>query len=166
MARAYLPRLVDGLITDLLGELPAVLLVGPRATGKTTTALRHAATVIRLDRAAEAVAFRADPDAALRGLREPVLLDEWQVVPGVLGAVKRAVDVDPRPGRYLITGSVRADLDAVTWPGTGRLVRVPMWGLTVREVLGRISAPPFLDRLVDAGAALMPVPRDPPDLRS
>lgn len=35
--------------------------------------------------------FRADPDVALAGLPEPVLLDEWQMVPEVLGAVKRAV---------------------------------------------------------------------------
>ena len=36
-----------------------------------------------------AAAFRADPDVALAGLAEPVLVDEWQVVPEVLGAVKR-----------------------------------------------------------------------------
>lgn len=88
----YRPRLVDRTLEELMGELPATLLVGPRATGKTTTALRHAATVVRLDRPAEAVAFQADPDAALRGWKEPILLDEWQAVPGVLGAVKREVD--------------------------------------------------------------------------
>jgi predicted AAA+ superfamily ATPase len=76
-----------------LRELPALLIVGPRATGKTTTALRHAATTVRLDQPAQAAAFLADPDAALRGLEEPVLLDEWQVVPEVLGAVKRSVDM-------------------------------------------------------------------------
>ncbi len=53
---------------------------------------------VRLDRETEAVAFQADPDAALRGLPEPVLLDEWPVVPGVLGAVKRSVDAQPSPG--------------------------------------------------------------------
>lgn len=93
--------------------LPAVLLIGPRATGKTTSARRRAASVVRLDRPGEAAAFSADPDAALSGMAEPVLLDEWQAVPSVLGAVKRAVDDDPRPGRFLLTGSVRADLDAV-----------------------------------------------------
>jgi len=123
----YKPRAADRLIRELLAELPALLIVGPRATGKTTTASRHAATIIRLDRPAEAAAFSADPDAALRGLDEPLLLDEGQAVAEVLGAVKRAVDVDPRPGRYLLTGSVRADLDAPTWPGTGRLVRVPLF---------------------------------------
>lgn len=110
----YRRRLVDPLLAGLLSELPALLVVGPRATGKTTTAARHVATVVRLDREAGAAAFRADADAALRGLVEPVLLDEWQAVPGVLGAVKRAVDADYRPGRFLLTGSVGADLDAKT----------------------------------------------------
>lgn len=165
MTRGYVPRLVDTLVESLIGELPGLLLTGPRATGKTTTARMFARTVVRLDREAEAVAFRADPDAALRGLDEPVLLDEWQAVPSVLGAVKRAVDADPRPGRYLITGSARADLDAQTWPGTGRIVRVPMFGLTVREMVGHASSPPVLDRLAQGRADALAVPREPIDLR-
>ncbi|MFO1008791.1 MAG: AAA family ATPase [Planctomycetota bacterium] len=78
------------------------MILGPRATGKTTTAARFAKTVVRLDRAAEAAAFRDDPDAALDGLDPPVLLDEGQLVPEILGAVKRAVDVDRTPGRFLV----------------------------------------------------------------
>lgn len=108
LAGAYLPRLVDHHVADLFAQLPALLITGPRATGKTTTARQHAAAMIRLDRPAEAAAFQADPDAALRGQPEPLLLDEWQSVPSVLGAVKRAIDDDPRPGRFLLTGSVRA----------------------------------------------------------
>jgi predicted AAA+ superfamily ATPase len=158
----YRNRAVDPLILGLLRELPAVLIVGPRATGKTTTASRHAMTIVRLDRPGEAAAYRADPDAALRGLKEPVLLDEWQAAPEILGAVKRAVDADPRPGRYLLTGSVRAELDAETWPGTGRVVRVPMFGMTVGEQLGRLGAPLF-DRL--AHGEDLKVASDPPDLR-
>lgn len=159
----YRTRAIERLLNELLRELPALLLVGPRATGKTTTASRLAATIVRLDRPAEAAAFLADPDAALRGLEEPVLVDEWQAVPDVLGAVKRAVDSDPHPGRFLLTGSVRADLQATTWPGTGRLVRVPMYGMTIAEQLGRLEADPFLDRLTRGDD--LKVPRDPPDLR-
>lgn len=155
--------MLDGLLAELLGELPAVMMIGPRAGGKTTTAARHAASVVRLDRVLEAEAFRADPDVALREYEEPVLLDEWQQEPGVLGAVKRAVDRDPRPGRFLLTGSVRADLDAATWPGTGRVVRVAMYGMTVREQLGRADGPALLDVL--AAGDVPSVPRDPPDLR-
>jgi hypothetical protein len=159
----YVPRLVDPLLRELLAELPAIMLTGPRATGKTTTARRHASTVIRLDRRAEATAFIADADAALRGLDEPVLLDEWQAAPAVLGAVKRAVDDDPRPGRFILTGSVRADLEAQTWPGTGRVVRISMYGLSVREIRGSPGTP-FLDA-VTADTFTASVPSDAPDLR-
>jgi len=163
---AYLDRLVDALVAEFLRQLPAVLIVGPRAVGKTTTALRFARTVIRLDRDADAAAFRADPDVALHGLQEPVLLDEWQGVPSVLGALKRAVDDDPRPGRFLLTGSVRADIEADTWPGTGRLVRVAMSGLVVREVIGNIGQPGLFERIVAEGVeAAARIPTDTPDLK-
>ncbi|GBE24220.1 hypothetical protein BMS3Bbin02_00489 [bacterium BMS3Bbin02] len=160
--KEYRHRLIDPLVGDLLTELPALMVTGPRATGKTTTAARHAASIIRLDREAEAAAFRADPDAALAGLPEPVLLDEWQVVPAVLGAVKRAVDSSDRPGRFLLTGSVRADIEAEPWPGTGRVVRLAMYPLTVAEQIGRRTVP-LVDRIV-RGEALT-AGGDPPDLR-
>ncbi len=54
----YKKRLIDPLIEELLTEVPALLLVGPRATGKTTTATRYAKTIVRLDHEAEAIAFR------------------------------------------------------------------------------------------------------------
>jgi len=159
----YRRRLVDDLIERLLPELPALFIVGPRAAGKTTTAARYARTVVRLDREAEAVAFRADPDSALRGLPEPVLFDEWQLVPGVLGAIKRAVDAQPTPGRFLVTGSVRGDLEGELWPGTGRLTRVPLFGMSIREQLGNFGASPFLDRV--ARGEELPPAANTPDLR-
>ena len=160
----YVPRLADARLGELFAELPALLMVGPRATGKTTSARRHARTVVRLDSEAEAGAFRADPDAALRALATPVLLDEWQAVPGVLGAVKRAVDDETGAGRFLLTGSVHADLDTQSWPGTGRLVRVQMYGLTVRELTGQTVGQSFLERLALADLDALPPATDPPDL--
>jgi hypothetical protein len=58
----------------------------------------------------------------LAGLRPPVILDQWQEVPDLLGAVKRPVDEGPAPGRYILTGSVRAEAPtgARTGCGTGR----------------------------------------------
>jgi uncharacterized protein len=158
----YHPRLADKLLDELLRDLPAVLIVGPRAAGKTTTASRRVRTRVQLDRAAEAVAFDADPDVALAQLEEPALLDEWQQVPGILGAVKRAVVDHPRPNRYLITGSVRAELATETWPGTGRMQRLTMYPMAVREIEGQLDAPAFFDRLVAGDGPA--VPRRPPDL--
>lgn len=149
----------------MFAELPAIMIVGPRASGKTTTARQHAATVLQLDRPAEAEAVRADPDAAFRGLAEPVLIDEWQVVPSVLGAVKRTVDGDFRPGRFLLTGSVRAEIEEQSWPGTGRVIRLAMTGLTERELAGGVEGPTYLDLLADGGVDALINPSDSPDLR-
>jgi predicted AAA+ superfamily ATPase len=162
---AYTPRLIDPLVAELIEGLPAVLVVGPRAVGKTTTARQFCRSELRLDHEPTALAVQTDPDAVLRGLAEPVLVDEWQAAPGVLGAIKRAVDDDSRPGRFLVTGSVRGDLDAQTWPGTGRLVRVAMHGLTPAEILGYRKPTPFLDRVTETSGDDLPRPPDPPDLR-
>ena len=162
--KRYRPRLADERLAALVAEFPAVMVNGPRGVGKTTTAGRLAADVVRLDQPAAAAAFRADPDAALRIRAEPVLLDEWQEVPAVLGAVKRAVDADGRPGRFLLTGSVRAALEAQMWPGTGRLVHLVMHGLTQAEIVGRLGRPGFLDRLARADPAAFSLPPTRPDL--
>ncbi len=162
----YQPRLADAVLAERLASFPAVLITGPRGSGKTTTAERHVADTIRLDDPARAAGVRADPDAALRRVGEPTLLDEWQEVPEILGAVKRSVDADPRPGRYLLTGSVRASLDQPMWPATGRVVNVRMYGLTERELAGLPAGerPSFVERLATGDADSFDLPSVVPDL--
>ncbi len=150
----YVVRLADPLIVDLLGALPTVSLVGPRASGKTTTAERHARSIVQLDRPPEAAVVASDPDAAIRGLPEPILLDEWQEVPEVLGAVKRACDRNPRPGRFLLTGSVRARTESRTWPGTGRVTHVEILPLTAGELAGS-TLPTLVDRIAGRDPTLL-----------
>ena len=160
----YLRRLADPLLEELIGAVPGVMVTGPRAAGKTTTMRRLAADVLRLDDPGTAGVVSADPDAALRRMREPVLIDEWQEVPQILGAVKRAVDDDARPGRFLLTGSVEADLTSTTWPGTGRVVRVVLHGLTRREISGAPGSPGLLSVAQRGDLGALRMPPAPPDL--
>jgi len=159
----YVARFADSLLDSVTAQLPAVMVTGPRATGKTTTLARRAQSIVRLDVPAQAVAFQADPDAALRDLPEPVLLDEWQAVPGVLGAVRRAVEAAPVPGRFLLSGSAHAEIDHGVWPATGRIVRLSMFPMTMRELIAPASGSRFLD-ILSRGDAVS-VPADTPDLR-
>ena len=136
MANPY-PRIVERLIgEELLPAFPAILIVGARGSGKSTSAGRFADTVIDLSMPGPAQAVREDPDGVLAVLSGTVVIDEWQEAPEIIGAVKRAVDTDRArtPGRFILTGSVRAARQAPTWPGTGRLIRIQMSGLTQGEI--------------------------------
>ena len=133
MPAPYLPRVIDRELDALLPHLPAILLDGPKGVGKTATALRraHAGTILRLDQPAARQVVEADPDAALIGT-EPVLIDEWQQVPTVFDAVKRAVDTDPRGGRFLLTGSAATPAHT-THSGAGRITTLRMRSMTLPE---------------------------------
>lgn len=156
---SYRPRLIDDVLGEAIAGFAAVMVVGARATGKTTAAARWAAQVDRLDVPDVAAGYRADPDAALRRAGRPLLLDEWQEVPEVLAAVKRAVDRDRTPGQFLLTGSVRATTEMATWAGTGRIVRVALHPLSEREVVGRVAGDDVITRLSSGWLAGIDVPR-------
>jgi uncharacterized protein len=146
----YLVRAADPILAEMLEDHSAVLVVGPRATGKTTTCEALAGSVVRLGDPKAATAFAVDAQSVLQGLPAPVLIDEWQEVPRSLQAVKLAVDTNSARGQFIVTGSVRADIDSPTWPGTGRLVRLPMYGLTEREVEKRAGQESWLNQLIFA----------------
>ncbi len=127
----YRPRIVDGELDALLEGLPAVSLEGPKAVGKTETALRRARTVHHLDDPERLEIVRASP-ARLTAGDAPVLIDEWQRLPACWDLVRRAVDRDPRPARFLLTGSA-APSDAPTHSGAGRIVTVRMRPMALAE---------------------------------
>lgn len=125
----YLSRVVDAEL-DALGA-PAVALEGAKAVGKTITALRRAGSSHALDDPRVAQVVAADVDRALSG-PSPVLLDEWQRVPEVWDAVRRAVDAGAGPDSFLLTGSV-TPAQPDTHTGAGRILRVRMHPLSLQE---------------------------------
>lgn len=129
--RPYQPRVIDGELDELLAALPAVALDGPRGVGKTVTAERRAASTVRLDDPAQRAIAEADPMALLDRPR-PLLLDEWQHVPSLWDAVRRAVDRDDTAGQYLLTGSA-SPAQRPTHSGAARIVTVRMRPLTLAE---------------------------------
>lgn len=136
-AAHYARRIVDDELDALLAGLPAVALEGPKAVGKTATALRRVQRELRLDVPSRAAVALADPDAALSG-GTPLLVDEWQYAPAIWDAVKRRVDEGARPGSFLLTGS-GAPRQAPMHSGAGRIVNVRMRPLSLVE---RALTPP------------------------
>jgi predicted AAA+ superfamily ATPase len=127
----YLLRVVDGELDELLPSLPALALEGAKGVGKTVTARRRARTVYALDAPGALELFEADPRRLVVG-DPPVLLDEWQRVPASWDLVRRAVDDDPSPGRFILTGSAAATAGG-THSGAGRIVRLRMRPMTLSE---------------------------------
>lgn len=127
----YLRRIVDDELDELLPGLPAIAIEGARGVGKTATAERRAATIHRLDDTGQRSVAEADLGRLVAG-RTPILIDEWQRLPAVWDSVRRAVDADGTPGRFLLTGSA-TPTDAPTHSGAGRIVSLRMRPLTLAE---------------------------------
>jgi predicted AAA+ superfamily ATPase len=128
-AESYQRRVIDAELDELLPQLPAVLIDGPKGVGKTETATQRCASVRRLDIEAEARVVQADPMVLATDDR-PVLIDEWQRVPAVFDTVRRLVDADAGGGQFLLTGSAPL---AQTHSGAGRITTMRMRPLTLAE---------------------------------
>jgi len=127
----YRRRIIDDELDELLTGLAAVAIEGPKAVGKTATALQRARAVHGLDDPVQASLVGADPMRLIAG-PSPVLIDEWQRVPESWDIVRRAVDEDPTPNRFLLTGSA-TPATPPTHSGAGRIVRIRLRPLTLAE---------------------------------
>lgn len=68
---------------------------------------------------------------------EPVCIDEYQKAPLVLDAIKSELNIDGRPGRFVLTGSTRHDmLPTAAQSLTGRLSRLMVYPLSQGEIAG------------------------------
>lgn len=127
----YIQRVVDRELDELLPQLPAIALEGPKGVGKTETARRRAKTIHQLDDPAQQAIIEADPARVLSG-KPPILIDEWQRVPPVWDVIRRAVDQGSPPSRFLLTGSA-SPVAAPTHSGAGRIVTVRMRPMSLAE---------------------------------
>lgn len=133
----YLPRIADDILKERLEALGAILIEGPKWTGKTTTAQQQAQSVLKLqdpDRRDENLTTAATmPSLLLKG-KQPRLIDEWQDAPTLWDAVRIAVDNSGgKPGQYILTGSNTVDKDKIYHSGTGRISRMRMYPMSLWE---------------------------------
>lgn len=101
------PRLIAARIAEAMADTPVVLVAGPRQAGKTTLVRQVAEQGLRyltLDDELTLLAAKEDPVGMIRSLDRAVI-DEIQRAPQLLLAIKKSVDEDRRPGRFLLTGS-------------------------------------------------------------
>lgn len=101
------PRQIESRVAEAMQDTPVVLLAGPRQAGKTTLVRQMSGNGTRyltLDDELTLMSAREDPIGMIRSLDRAVI-DEIQRAPSLLLAIKKCVDEDRRPGRFLLTGS-------------------------------------------------------------
>ena len=132
-----------------LDDTRIVAIVGPRQSGKTTLARRIAGDDGRPFITLDDEQFRrfAEDDPAGFVRSQPVaVIDEIQRAPALILALKKAVDEAPRPGRYLITGSVDLFKGALSPDSlAGRVDTIELLPFSQAEIAGA-GVPGFLDR--------------------
>jgi uncharacterized protein len=134
-----LQRLLQPAILSALGDTPVVFVQGARQVGKSTLVQVIAEEAggyeyLSLDSAAVRSAAAADPDGFVAGLPDSAVIDEVQRVPELALAIKRSVDRDRRPGRFLLTGSA----SVLTLPNlsdslAGRMELLTLWPFSQAE---------------------------------
>jgi predicted AAA+ superfamily ATPase len=153
--KKYLPRLFDGIVEFTLKSKGALVIVGPKWCGKSTTANRYAKTVIDLMPLETRHDFielaKISPTNFLNYGPKPILIDEWQHVSFIWDQVKYEVDKTGDFGQYILTGSVtdktRTDMDdeSSKHTGNGRIIRKMMRTLSLYETGDSNGAVSLLD---------------------
>jgi predicted AAA+ superfamily ATPase len=160
------PRHAERRLRVALRDTRVMVLNGPRQSGKTTLARRFARggrSYFTLDDQATLAAAKSDPVAFVRGLNRAVI-DEVQRAPEILLAIKRSVDEDRRPGRFLLTGSANLLAMAnVRESLAGRVETIPLYPLAQSE-LHSGKPPRFIDKVFRGDIPAASAPCKPDEL--
>jgi uncharacterized protein len=132
-------RRIEARVAEALADTPVVLIAGPRQAGKTTLVRQMADPGLRyltLDDELTLLAAREDPVGMIRSL-DKAIIDEIQRAPSLLLAIKKSVDEDRRPGRFLLTGSANLmALPSVADSLAGRMETLTLLPLSQSEMHG------------------------------
>ncbi len=133
MGSGYRSRIADGELHAHLARSGAVLIEGARACGKTSTALKAAASAALLDASPGLIiAADTDPGSVLAGDR-PRLIDEWQLAPRLWNAARHEIDRAGEDGLFIFTGSATPADDETRHSGAGRFSRLRMRPMSLLE---------------------------------
>lgn len=120
----YRSRIADQLLREKLEAMGAVIIEGPKACGKTTTAEQQAKSIIYMDDPSKQGQYKQMAQTNISFLLQgetPRLIDEWQEVPQFWDAIRFEVDHRDSDGQFILTGSaVPADTKDIHHTGTGR----------------------------------------------
>lgn len=135
----YRKRIADTMLTDILDAFGAVLIEGPKACGKSTTAAQQAKSILKMDNPAQKAHYlelaNSDISVLLEG-KTPRLIDEWQLAPKFWDAIRYTVDERGEDGQFILTGSavpVVANENEISHTGTGRYARLKMRPMSLWE---------------------------------
>ena len=154
-------RLLEPRITEALADTPVVFVAGPRQAGKTTLVRQLAETgrrYLTLDDELTLLAAKQDPAGLIREL-DCAIVDDIQRAPQLLLAIKKTVDEDRRPGRFLLTGSANLMmLPTVADSLAGRMETLTLLPLSQSELQGSSTNwidSAFTGRLPDVATMLI-----------
>lgn len=137
----FKPRTLASTIVKAVKTFPAVVVSGPRQSGKTTllkALFRDTHRVVNLENPDVRLRAREDPGAFLADHPPPVVLDEMQYVPELLSYIKSEIDADRRPGQWVLTGSQQfALMDKVSQSLAGRSAVLTLLPFGYAERIGR-----------------------------